>query len=120
MSQRRKWSSRSPEAIAPTLHRRRRLHRAMDCAADQVARSISGRDAAGGGHLWVGASGRNGGFATSWWQKLSSLIETYGEEEGMRLARESAAAVAAIGRVCADYGIDADFRPGGVLIPLRR
>ena len=62
-----------------------------------------------------GASGRNGGFATSWWQKLGSLIEKYGEDEGMRLARESAAAVAAIGRVCSDYGIDADFRPGGVL-----
>ena len=62
-----------------------------------------------------GASGRNGGFATSWWQKLSSLIEKYGEGEGMRLARESAAAVATIGRVCADYRIDADFRPGGVL-----
>src|SRR5215207_2919322 len=63
-----------------------------------------------------GASGRNGGFATSWWQKLSFLIDRYGEEEGMRLARESAAAVVAIGQVCADYGIDADFRSGGVLI----
>src|SRR5215211_3385349 len=63
-----------------------------------------------------GASGRNGGFATSWWQKLSSLIEKYGEDEGMRLVRESAAAVSAIGQVCADHGIDADFRPGGVLI----
>jgi len=63
-----------------------------------------------------GASGRNGGFATSWWRKLSSLVQKYGEDEGMRLARESAAAVAAIGRACADYGIDADFRPGGVLI----
>jgi glycine/D-amino acid oxidase-like deaminating enzyme len=63
-----------------------------------------------------GASGRNGGFATSWWEKLNSLVEKYGEDEGMRLARESAAAVAAIGRACADYRIDTDFRPGGVLI----
>ena len=62
-----------------------------------------------------GASGRNGGFVTSWWEKLGSLVDKYGEEEGMRLARESAAAVAAIGQVCTDYGIDADFRPGGVL-----
>ncbi|MDF3015542.1 MAG: dependent oxidoreductase [Thermomicrobiales bacterium] len=63
-----------------------------------------------------GASGRNGGIATSWWQKLSLLIDKYGDEEGMRLAQESAAAVVAIGRVCAEYGIDADFRPAGVLI----
>src|SRR5215213_3431495 len=63
-----------------------------------------------------GASGRNGGFVTSWWEKLNSLVSKYGEEEGMRLAGESAAGVAAIGRVCADHGIDADFRPGGVLI----
>src|SRR5215211_2171003 len=62
-----------------------------------------------------GASGRNGGFVTSWWEKLETLIDKYGEEEGMRLARESAASVTSIGRVCADYGIDADFRPGGVL-----
>lgn len=64
----------------------------------------------------AGASGRNGGFVTSWWAKLDSLIHKYGEDEGMRLAQESAAAVSAIGRVCTDYGIDADFRPGGVLL----
>src|SRR5918997_4241009 len=55
----------------------------------------------------AGASGRNGGFVTSWWQKLDSLIHKYGEDEGMRLARESAEAVSAIGRICAEYGIDA-------------
>jgi glycine/D-amino acid oxidase-like deaminating enzyme len=62
-----------------------------------------------------GASGRNGGIVTGWWEKLPSLIHKYGEEEGMRLARESAAAVVAIGLICADHGIDADFRPGGIL-----
>jgi glycine/D-amino acid oxidase-like deaminating enzyme len=63
----------------------------------------------------AGASGRNGGFVTSWWSKLDSLIAKYGEEEGVRLARASGEAVAAIGRVCADHGIDADYRPGGVM-----
>jgi glycine/D-amino acid oxidase-like deaminating enzyme len=63
-----------------------------------------------------GASGRNGGFVTSWWQKLASLVAKYGEAEGVRLARESAAAVEAIGRVCAEHQIDADFRPGGELM----
>ena len=63
----------------------------------------------------AGASGRNGGFVTSWWSKLGSLVARYGEAEGVRLARESAEGVAAIGRVCAEHGIDADFRAGGVL-----
>lgn len=63
----------------------------------------------------AGASGRNGGFVTSWWSKLGSLIDKYGEQEGVRLARASGDAVGAIGRVCADHGIDADFRPAGVL-----
>jgi glycine/D-amino acid oxidase-like deaminating enzyme len=62
-----------------------------------------------------GASGRNGGFVTGWWSKLGSLIENYGETEGMRLAHAAGDAVVAIGKVCADHGIDADFRHGGVL-----
>ena len=64
----------------------------------------------------AGASGRNGGFVNGWWEKLPKLVETYGEEEGVRLAREAAAGVVAIGRVCAEHGIDADFRPGGILL----
>jgi glycine/D-amino acid oxidase-like deaminating enzyme len=63
----------------------------------------------------AGASGRNGGFVTSWWPKLSALIDKYGEREGVRLARESGEAVAAIGRVCQEHGIDADYRAGGRL-----
>ena len=63
-----------------------------------------------------------GGSQWAQWRICHQLVaeaqladRKYGEDEGMRLARESAAAVA-IGRVCADYGIGADFRPGGVLI----
>ncbi len=63
-----------------------------------------------------GASGRNGGFVTSWWSKLGSLIEKYGEEEGVRLARESGDAVAAIGNFCQEHNIDADFRHAGLLV----
>jgi glycine/D-amino acid oxidase-like deaminating enzyme len=63
----------------------------------------------------AGASGRNGGFVNGWWGKLPSLVHTFGEDEGVRLAREAAAGVAAIGKVCADFRIDADFRPGGIL-----
>jgi glycine/D-amino acid oxidase-like deaminating enzyme len=64
----------------------------------------------------TGASGRNGGFVTTWWTKLRQLIAMYGEAEGMRLARGAADGVVDIGRVCAEYGIDADYRPGGTII----
>jgi putative aminophosphonate oxidoreductase len=64
----------------------------------------------------AGASGRNGGFVTGWWTKLQSLIDMYGEAEAMRLAGAAAEGVAAIGRVCDEHGIDADFRPEGVII----
>lgn len=64
----------------------------------------------------AGASGRNGGFVNGWWEKLPTLVRAYGEDEGVRLAREAAAGVAAIGRACSDHGIDADFRPGGILL----
>lgn len=63
----------------------------------------------------AGASGRNGGFLTSWWSKLGSLLAKYGEEEGVRLARASGDAVYEIGRICAEHGIDADYRPAGIL-----
>jgi glycine/D-amino acid oxidase-like deaminating enzyme len=64
----------------------------------------------------AGASGRNGGFVTSWWSKLGPLIEKYGEAEGLRLAKASGEAVGKIGRICAEHGIDADFRPAGILL----
>ena len=38
------------------------------------------------------ASGRNSGFALSWWAKLATLIKLFGAEEGIRLAEASAAA----------------------------
>lgn len=63
----------------------------------------------------AGASGRNGGIVGGWWSKLEALIAKYGEAEGVRLARAAGNAVAAIGAFCAEHGIDADFRPGGIL-----
>lgn len=64
----------------------------------------------------AGASGRNGGFASSWWSKIGTLIRNYGEEEGVRLAKASAEGVTAIGKLCVEHGIDADFRPEGVIV----
>ena len=62
-----------------------------------------------------GASGRNGGFALSWWAKLRTLLKLCGEEEALRLGRAAEAAVAEIGRFCDDHGIDARYRAGGWL-----
>ena len=55
-----------------------------------------------------GASGRNGGFASTWWLKLPTLIDRYGEEEGQRLARTCGEAISAISKLCDEHGIDAD------------
>lgn len=63
----------------------------------------------------AGASGRNGGFALSWWSKLRSLVHLCGESEGLRLARAAADAVSEIGLVCQRHGIDAHFRQAGWL-----
>ncbi|MDP9364450.1 MAG: FAD-binding oxidoreductase [Chloroflexota bacterium] len=63
----------------------------------------------------AGASGRNGGFALSWWPKLRSLIKLCGDEEAMRLARASEDAIAEIGRFCTRHGIEAHFRQAGWL-----
>ena len=63
----------------------------------------------------AGASGRNGGFALSWWAKFSALEQLCGTEEALRLARASASAVAEIGAFCAENGIDAHFRHDGWL-----
>ena len=62
-----------------------------------------------------GPSGRNGGFALSWWPKVETLIKRTGEEEALRLVRASVAAVDELGAFCEREGIDAHFRRGGWL-----
>jgi putative aminophosphonate oxidoreductase len=62
-----------------------------------------------------GASGRNGGFCTTWWSKLPTLVKLLGEDEGMRLARASETAVGEIAAFCERHGIDARMRHHGWL-----
>jgi glycine/D-amino acid oxidase-like deaminating enzyme len=62
-----------------------------------------------------GASGRNGGFALSWWAKLPSLVRICGREEALRLASASEAATAEIDAFCLRHGIDAHFMRRGWL-----
>ena len=60
-----------------------------------------------------GASGRNGGFAMSWWPKIKALVERVGRDEAFRLGDAVERAIAEIGDFCAAEGIDAGFRQGG-------
>ncbi len=62
-----------------------------------------------------GASGRNGGFALSWWSKLSTLVKQCGEDDGMWLAEQSEEAVKFLGTFSEEYGIECDFRHEGWL-----
>jgi putative aminophosphonate oxidoreductase len=62
-----------------------------------------------------GASGRNGGFALSWWAKLASLVKICGEDDGVWLAHEAEEAVDFLGEFAAANRIDADYRRSGWL-----
>jgi putative aminophosphonate oxidoreductase len=62
-----------------------------------------------------GPSGRNGGFALSWWPKIETLQKRLGKEEALRLVKASEAAIAEIGEFCEREGVDAHFRQGGWL-----
>ena len=68
------------------------------------------RDICGGG-----ASGRNGGFLSSWWAKYLSLEKIAGSAEAQRLARASETAIDTIIQLCADEDIDAQVRHDGWL-----
>lgn len=62
-----------------------------------------------------GPSGRNGGFALTWWSKIPTLIKRVGEEEAFRLAHAAEDAVRQIGEFCEREGVDAHFQAGGWL-----
>lgn len=62
-----------------------------------------------------GPSGRNGGFLTGWWDELPTLIERYGEDEAVRVARAVDGAVDAVGEWCTANGVEAWYRKDGFL-----
>lgn len=62
-----------------------------------------------------GASGRNGGFALTWWSKIALLPNWVGDEEAIRLATESVAGVEEIGAMFQDHGLDCEFHQDGWL-----
>lgn len=62
-----------------------------------------------------GPSGRNGGFVTSWWDDLPTLIERYGDAGALETGRAMEAAVDEIGRWCAANGVDAWYTKAGTM-----
>jgi putative aminophosphonate oxidoreductase len=62
-----------------------------------------------------GPSGRNGGFALSWWPKVETLKKRFGDEEALRLVKASEDTIAQIGAFCEREGVDAHFHQGGWL-----
>ena len=62
-----------------------------------------------------GPSGRNGGFASGWWDELHGLVALYGPQPAVRTCRAISASIKGIGEFCAAHGIDAWYREGGYM-----
>ncbi|HEY8583003.1 MAG TPA: FAD-dependent oxidoreductase [Capillimicrobium sp.] len=62
-----------------------------------------------------GASGRNGGWATSWFDELDELIARFGPEHGTWLAERSSEAIDRLAALCEEEGIDCHLRRSGSL-----
>ena len=60
-----------------------------------------------------GASGRNGGWLTSWYDELDGLVERFGAERGTWLADESSRAIDRIEVFAGEHGIACDLRRQG-------
>jgi glycine/D-amino acid oxidase-like deaminating enzyme len=62
-----------------------------------------------------GPSGRNGGFASGWWDELDSLITLYGAEDAVRACRALSDSISGIGDFCRAHGVDAWFTRAGYM-----
>lgn len=62
-----------------------------------------------------GASGRNAGWMTSWFDELDGVVERWGEESGLWLADETSATIERIGAFVEEHGIDCHYRQSGSL-----
>jgi glycine/D-amino acid oxidase-like deaminating enzyme len=69
------------------------------------------------GACGFGASGRNGGWMTSWLDELDGLVKRFGSERALWLADESSATIGRIRRFTEETGIDCHLRQeGGIWI----
>ncbi|HEY1478976.1 MAG TPA: FAD-binding oxidoreductase [Gaiellales bacterium] len=78
--------------------------RSPDCSVVVIEQDICGG----------GASGRNGGFATSWWDELPELVHRFGDAHALVLAEASTQAIEEIGAFHESRGI-AGYRQAGNL-----
>jgi glycine/D-amino acid oxidase-like deaminating enzyme len=62
-----------------------------------------------------GASGRNGGWVTSWHDELEDLVARFGVDRARWLAERSTWAIDRIAEVCAREGLDCNLRRAGGL-----
>jgi glycine/D-amino acid oxidase-like deaminating enzyme len=60
-----------------------------------------------------GPSGRNGGFASGWWDELDNLVALYGADAAVRACRAVSSSIDSIGEFCAAHGVDAWFKKAG-------
>jgi glycine/D-amino acid oxidase-like deaminating enzyme len=62
-----------------------------------------------------GPSGRNGGFASGWWDELDGLVTLYGPAEAVRACRAISGSINGIGEFCRTNGVDAWYHHAGYL-----
>src|SRR4030081_894561 len=62
-----------------------------------------------------GPSGRNGGFASGWWDELDGLVALYGKEAAGLACRAHSPSIRGIGEFCKRHGVDAWYRRAGYL-----
>src|SRR5437764_7421452 len=67
------------------------------------------------GGCGFGASGRNGGWMTSWMDELGGLAEHHGTERALWLADKSSATIGRIEAFTREHGIDCHMRRRGCL-----
>jgi glycine/D-amino acid oxidase-like deaminating enzyme len=60
-----------------------------------------------------GPSGRNGGFASAWWDELDGLVALYGAEAAVRACQAISTSIRSIGEFCDAHHIDAWFKQAG-------
>jgi glycine/D-amino acid oxidase-like deaminating enzyme len=60
-----------------------------------------------------GPSGRNGGFASGWWDELDGLVALFGLEAAVRACRAISSSIDSIGEFCNTEGVDAWFQKAG-------
>lgn len=65
-----------------------------------------------------GPSGRNGGFASGWWDELHGLITLYGQDQAIAACRAISSSISAIGEFCDRNAIDAWFRRSGYVFAI--